>query len=142
MSLANKYPCVLVLPLYLLDDGHCCYCCKYYTLLLSVPVVAFLVAYHQNKQLIGPNGLLPADQFLREVKKSTGGRLSWSTFSRVPSLLWLFDYNNNLPALLDRIALLGMGLAGFLVIYGAANWFIMLSLWMLYHSLVNVGQRW
>ena len=109
---------------------------------LSVAVVAFLVAYHQNKQLIGPNGLLPANQFLKEVKERTGGKLTWNTFSRVPSLIWLFDYNNNLPTLLDRIALAGMGLAGFVVLWGGANWFLMLSLWALYHSLVNVGQRW
>ena len=104
--------------------------------------MAFLVAYHQNKQLIGPDGLLPANQFLNDVKESSGGRLSWKTFSQVPSLLWLFDYDKHLPVLLDRIALAGMGLATYLIVFGAANWFIMLSLWSLYHSLVNVGQRW
>jgi hypothetical protein len=109
---------------------------------LFFAVVAFLVAYHQNKQLIGPNGLLPADQFLTDVKEKTGGKVTLNTVTYVPSFLWMFDYKNNLPVLLDRIALTGMGLASFVVIWGGANWFIMLSLWTLYHSLANVGQRW
>ncbi|KAK7110005.1 lipase maturation factor 1-like [Littorina saxatilis] len=105
-------------------------------------LVAFLVAYNQNKQLIGPNGLLPANLFLRDVKERTGGKVTSQTVSYVPSVLWLFDYQHNLAALLDRVALMGMGLAGFVMVYGAANWFIMLTLWSLYHSLVNVGQTW
>ena len=100
------------------------------------------MAYHQNKQLIGPNGLLPANKFLKEIKERTDGKLTWTTVSYVPSILWLFDYQNSLPMLLDRVAVVGMGLAAFVMLYGAANWFIMLTLWALYHSLVNVGQRW
>lgn len=105
-------------------------------------MVAFLVAYHQNKQLIGASGLLPADKFLNNIKEQTGGSVTWQTFSYVPSILWVFDYRNNLPVLLDRIAQLGMVLASILIFRGSANWFIMLALWALYHSLVNVGQRW
>ncbi|XP_076461543.1 lipase maturation factor 1-like [Babylonia areolata] len=105
-------------------------------------LVAFLVAYHQNKQLIGSNGLLPANKFLKEVKERMDGKLSWTTISHVPSILWLFDYQNNLNVLLDRVAVVGMCLSAFVVVWGAANWFIMLTLWVLYHSLVNVGQRW
>lgn len=103
--------------------------------------VAFLVAYHQNKQLIGPNGLLPVDKFLKDVLKRTNG-LNFNTFSYVPSILWLFDFRNNLPMLLDGVALAGLTLSGFVIIFGAANWIIMLCLWILYHSLVNVGQQW
>ncbi|KAK7498343.1 hypothetical protein BaRGS_00010297 [Batillaria attramentaria] len=102
--------------------------------------VAFLVAYHQNKQLIGPNGLLPADIYLKNVLERTRG-LNFNTFSNVPSILWLFDYRNNLPMLLDCVALAGLVLSGFVIVLGAANWIIMLTLWILYHSLVNVGQR-
>lgn len=103
--------------------------------------VAFLVAFDQNKQLIGPNGLLPANKFLKDVLERTEG-LNFDTFNYVPSILWLFDYKSNLPMLLDTIAMAGMALSGFLIVFGAANWIIMLTLWALYHSLANVGQRW
>jgi hypothetical protein len=108
-------------------------------------VVAFLVAQHQNKQLIGSYGILPASSFLDDVRRRTGGRegtIKWSTFLQVPSLLWLFDYGEVLDELLDYIAYAGLGLSTFLIINGGANWFIMFALWALYHSLVNVGQRW
>ncbi|XP_060599911.1 lipase maturation factor 1-like [Ruditapes philippinarum] len=107
--------------------------------------VAFLVAQHQNKQLIGSYGILPASSFLDDVRRRTGGRegtIKWSTFLQVPSLLWLFDYGEVLDELLDYIAYAGLGLSTFLIINGGANWFIMFALWALYHSLVNVGQRW
>ena len=61
---------------------------------------------------------------------------------RVPTLLWFLNYEEVLDELLDYIAYLGLGLSAYLIIYGAANWFIMFALWALYHSLANVGQRW
>ena len=36
----------------------------------------------------------------------------------------------------------GLLLAGFITIMGCANMIIMIILWILYHSIVNVGQRW
>ncbi|XP_045190292.2 lipase maturation factor 1-like [Mercenaria mercenaria] len=104
--------------------------------------VAFLVAQHQNKQLIGSYGLLPASSFLDDAKRRTRGRVKWSTFLKVPSLIWLFDYDEVLDEVLDYIAYAGLGLSSFLILNGGANWFIMFVLWALYHSLVNVGQRW
>ncbi|XP_046574863.1 LOW QUALITY PROTEIN: lipase maturation factor 1-like [Haliotis rubra] len=103
--------------------------------------VAFLVALNQNKQLIGKNGLLPANQYLNDIKKKTGG-ISWDAFNTCPSVIWFFNYNTHLDQILDVLAYTGLALSLFLVIRGAANWFIMLTLWMIYHSIANVGQKW
>ena len=43
---------------------------------------------------------------------------------------------------LDCIACTGLALSAVLVVLGAGNVIIFTALWVLYHSLVNVGQRW
>lgn len=58
-----------------------------------------------------------------------------------PSVFWLLDWSN-MDMNLDCVALLGLGLATFVLITGCANMIIMLLLWILYHSLVNIGQIW
>ncbi|XP_064601523.1 lipase maturation factor 1-like [Liolophura sinensis] len=64
------------------------------------------------------------------------------SWSYVPSLLWLVDYKSNIDTYLDYIALAGMTLSGLVMVMGGANCVVMAVLWMLYHSIVNVGQRW
>ncbi|XP_060072968.1 lipase maturation factor 1-like [Ylistrum balloti] len=103
--------------------------------------VAFFVALNQNKQLLGKKGLIPATNFLKKVEAASGG-INLNSFSYVPSVVWLVDYHSNLDSFLDYIAYLGIGLSLFLIINGGANWFIMLSLWILYHSIVNIGTTW
>ena len=36
----------------------------------------------------------------------------------------------------------GLFLAMFVLVMGSANFFIMTLLWLLYHSIVNIGQTW
>ncbi|XP_071089721.1 lipase maturation factor 1-like [Haliotis cracherodii] len=103
--------------------------------------IAFLVALDQNKQLIGINGLLPANQYLNDIVKKTDG-INWEACNTCPSIIWLFSYDTHLDQILDYLAYTGLALSLFLVIRGAANWFIMLALWVIYHSIVNVGQKW
>ena len=43
---------------------------------------------------------------------------------------------------LDCVAYVGLGLSAVLMLLGAGNAIIFTALWLLYHSLVNVGQRW
>ena len=62
-------------------------------------------------------------------------------FNTAPTLLWWVS-EENMDFALDTIAYIGLALSGFLVLWGAGNAFIFALLWMLYHSLVNVGQRW
>ncbi|KAK2097221.1 Lipase maturation factor 1, partial [Saguinus oedipus] len=103
--------------------------------------VAFLVAFHQNKQLIGDRGLLPCKAYLRSVQQYFRGRLGWEALSYAPTILWLMDWSD-MNSNLDLLALLGLGVSSFVLITGCANMLLMAALWGLYMSLVNVGQIW
>lgn len=104
-------------------------------------VVAFTVAYNQNKQLIGEKGLMPCKDYLRSVKRYVGGKIGMAALAYTPSVLWFMDWSD-MDANLDGIALAGMALSGFVLLMGRANMIIMGILWILYHSIVNVGQLW
>ena len=66
-----------------------------------------------------------------------------SRLSQVPSLLWLAGPNyQDLDLLLDGLALAGAGLSLLVLVTGAANLVVMFLLWLLYFSLVSVGQTW
>ncbi|KAL2101827.1 hypothetical protein ACEWY4_003588 [Coilia grayii] len=103
--------------------------------------VAFGVALHQNKQLIGDRGLMPCKDYLRSVKRYVGGKIGMAALAYTPSLLWFMDWDS-MDANLDAIALAGLALSAFVLITGRANMVIMTLLWILYHSIVNVGQLW
>ncbi|XP_055892157.1 lipase maturation factor 1-like [Biomphalaria glabrata] len=105
-------------------------------------VVAYLVSLHQNKELLGKTGLLPANTYLDNVRNHVGSSSAWSLITTAPTLLWFVDYENNLNFWLDVIAWTGLSIALFMVVTGAGNWPLLLFQWILYHSLVNVGQRW
>ena len=108
---------------------------------ISVSVVDFLVALHQNKQLCGLQGLIPAQKFLKRMQLESKGN-NLQIFTKIPSFVWLIDYEQHLDTFLDYTALAGLALSAFVIIVGGANWFIMLALWSLYHSIVNVGSTW
>ncbi|XP_035256319.1 lipase maturation factor 1 [Anguilla anguilla] len=103
--------------------------------------VAFGVAYSQNKQLIGQRGLTPCEDYLRSVKRYVGGKIDLSALAYAPTLLWFLDWTD-MDANLDGIALLGLLLSGGVLLAGRANMIIMALLWVLYHSLISVGQIW
>nr|XP_005993174.1 PREDICTED: lipase maturation factor 1 isoform X3 [Latimeria chalumnae] len=103
--------------------------------------VAFLVAYNQNKPLIGEKGLLPCKLYLKNVKHYFGGKINMDTLSYTPTILWFLDWSD-MDVNLDYIAVTGLGLSAFTLITGCANMITMALLWILYHSLVNAGQIW
>ncbi|KAH0520746.1 Lipase maturation factor 1 [Microtus ochrogaster] len=103
--------------------------------------VAFLVAFNQNKALIGDRGLLPCRLYLKNVQQYFQGRAGWDAWSATPTVLWLLDWSN-MNFNLDLLALLGLGLSSFVLVTGCANMILMATLWALYMSLVNVGQIW
>ncbi|XP_007453659.1 PREDICTED: lipase maturation factor 1 isoform X2 [Lipotes vexillifer] len=109
--------------------------------LAFVYFVAFLVAFHQNKQLIGDRGLLPYRVYLRSVQQHFRGQVSWETVSYAPTVLWLLDWSH-MDFNLDALALLGLGISSFILVSSCANMVLMAALWVLYMSLVNVGQIW
>ncbi|KYO30816.1 lipase maturation factor 1 isoform B [Alligator mississippiensis] len=104
-------------------------------------VVAFLVALHQNKQLIGEKGLLPCKLYLRDVKRYFKGKINLDTVSYAPTILWFLDWSD-MDSNLDCLAGLGIGISAFVLVTGCANMILMALLWLLYLSLVNVGQIW
>jgi hypothetical protein len=103
-------------------------------LLGAIYAIAFLVAINQVIPLIGANGLLPADTFLRNVGDSIG---STAGFLRLPSIFW-FTHSDT--------ALLTAAWIGFIlscvVVAGFANAPLLTILWFLYMSFINVGQEW
>ncbi|XP_034526565.1 lipase maturation factor 1 isoform X2 [Ailuropoda melanoleuca] len=103
--------------------------------------VAFLVAFHQNKQLIGDRGLLPCRTYLKSVQQYFRGPVGWDAVSYAPTVLWLLDWSH-MDSNLDALALLGLGVSSFVLVTGCANMVLMATLWVLYMSLVNVGQIW
>ncbi|KAM4765107.1 lipase maturation factor 1-like [Cyanocitta cristata] len=104
-------------------------------------VVAFLVAFHQNKQLIGEKGLLPCKLYLQDVKKYFKGKVGLDALSYAPTLIWFLDWSD-MDSTLDCLALAGLAVAAFVLLTGCANMVLMSLLWLLYLSLVNVGQIW
>ncbi|TSC86261.1 MAG: hypothetical protein G01um10147_973 [Microgenomates group bacterium Gr01-1014_7] len=94
-------------------------------------LIAFLVALHQFRPLLGEKGLLPVPQFIKFAK-----------FTDFPSLFFLFPKDSAFFffALLG-IALSVFALTGFSEKFGLGvsilTWFLM---WLLYLSFVNVGQ--
>ena len=63
------------------------------------------------------------------------------------SQLFLGEVSNHgkggeLDVLLDGIALTGGFLASLVLVWGAANMLVMAAMWILYMSIVNVGQTW
>lgn len=105
-----------------------------------VYAAAFLVALNQNTYLLGEHGLLPANDYLERITGMHGG-LHIETVLRVPTLMWLYKYVC-VDTLLDCIASVGTVLAVGIAVTGAANAISLFLLWILYHSLVNIGQLW
>jgi hypothetical protein len=104
-------------------------------LLGVIYAIAFLVAIHQILPLIGENGLLPVDVFLKRVADTLGSRSAG--FIRLPSIFWFVHSDT---ALLTA-AWIGFALSC-LVVAGFANALLLAVLWFLYMSFVHVGQDW
>ncbi|HEY4205903.1 MAG TPA: lipase maturation factor family protein [Puia sp.] len=99
-----------------------------------VYAVAFLVTINQVIPLVGTDGLLPAGAYLQRITDIIGPATG---FLRVPSIFWLGH---------SDAAMLVAAWAGLIlscvVIAGYANAIMLLVLWFLYMSFVNVGQEW
>jgi hypothetical protein len=104
-------------------------------LLGLVYLVAFLVFCQQGLPLVGEHGLLPAADYLQRLELRLGSR--WAAFLAEPTL-FLLGHSDT--------ALLAVGWAGAagsaVVLCGFANALLLLLLWVLYLSIVHVGQLW
>uniref|UniRef100_A0A8C5NBR7 Lipase maturation factor n=1 Tax=Gouania willdenowi TaxID=441366 RepID=A0A8C5NBR7_GOUWI len=99
-------------------------------------LVAFCVAYNQNKQLIGEHGLMPCKSYLNNVKRYVGGKIGAAALAYTPTIIWFLDWSD-MDTNLDVMALVGMALSLFVLVTGMANMVMMITLWVLYHSLVR-----
>src|ERR1700736_2316321 len=104
-------------------------------LLGFVYAVAFLVAAQQLVPLIGEHGLTPATHFLTSVQTELGSPTSGML--HMPTLFWFGISDNGLSI----FAWVGFGLA-LVVLAGYANAIILAVLWMMYMSIVHIGQIW
>jgi hypothetical protein len=102
-------------------------------MLAAVYFVAFLSALKQFRALLGSNGLLPIPAYVRTV-----------SFRQSPSVFH-WRYSDRLFA---RVAAVGLALSAATAV-GLTDWLplplamlVWLVMWLLYLSIVNVGQRW
>ncbi|MFW5924726.1 MAG: lipase maturation factor family protein [Myxococcota bacterium] len=98
-------------------------------------LVAFFSLSQQLVPLLGADGLTPVVAFLDRVAslRPDGLERAW----QVPSLFWLGASD----AVLVGCAWVGVGLS-VLLLMGLANVPLLVALWALYTSFVNVGQVW
>jgi hypothetical protein len=99
-----------------------------------VYLIAFLSLGDQLLPLIGSRGLLPAVDLL-ELDPSHPTR--FSAFLDYPTLFWL----RCTDAFLTASCWVGVALSA-LVLLGYANAIVMIALWFLYLSFVQIGQTW
>ncbi len=127
--------------------------------------IAFIIAYNQNINLLGKNGLKPANRFMQKFEiefqnKEMGYdkknfKLDQSSipfitslgdkfqlFLHLPTFFWFFDYETKIDELLMYTSMIGGVMSILVLITGRANSLIMLTLWILYHGIVNIGQTW
>lgn len=104
-------------------------------LLGFIYAVAFLVAINQLVPLIGDHGLLPINNYLPLVRQALGSNTA--AFLQLPSIFWFWHSD----AALLTVAWLGLVLSC-IVIAGYANGITLAILWILYMSIIHVGQEW
>ncbi len=103
-------------------------------LLGFVYAIAFLVAINQVLPLIGSDGLLPANLFIKQINQSIG---STAGFFKLPSIFWL-GYSDQTLLIAAWIGLI----LSIVVMAGYGNAVLMGGLWFLYMSFVHIGQDW
>jgi predicted DCC family thiol-disulfide oxidoreductase YuxK len=100
-------------------------------LLGMVYFFAFLSLATQIPGLVGKNGILPATEFLAMVEARVGAERYWF----FPTLAWL-----NASDMALRMMSAGGVIGSLLLIFDIAPLLVLPVLWMLYLSLVTVGQ--
>jgi len=99
----------------------------------AVYAVAFATAVFQLVPLVGEHGLLPVSTFLERVEDLHGP----SAYRELPTLFWIDPSDSMLMA----VSLGGLALS-IAVTLGLTHAAAMFVLWVLYMSIVHVGQRW
>ncbi|HXE56322.1 MAG TPA: lipase maturation factor family protein [Tepidisphaeraceae bacterium] len=101
----------------------------------AVYLIAFISLWSQIDGLVGSRGILPAAEYLREIKQQQPDLSSLERFFELPTLCWFGAGDPFLHFLCGSGVVLAC-----LVIVGIAPGPALVLLWLLYLSLVNVGQ--
>eukprot|EP00580_Thalassiosira_gravida_P003298 CAMPEP_0201600406 /NCGR_PEP_ID=MMETSP0492-20130828/1470_1 /ASSEMBLY_ACC=CAM_ASM_000837 /TAXON_ID=420259 /ORGANISM="Thalassiosira gravida, Strain GMp14c1" /LENGTH=265 /DNA_ID=CAMNT_0048063137 /DNA_START=106 /DNA_END=900 /DNA_ORIENTATION=- len=102
-----------------------------------VYLIAFVGAYHQNRGLMGSNGLVPARQYMDQLKQTFDDSPVQGFLSH-PTLYWFIDSSLE-DWHLDATALIG-SILSLVVVLGLDSWLAMVLLWILDFSIVTVAE--
>lgn len=102
-------------------------------LLGFVYTFSFLAAYNQNPMLIGYRGLYPAHIHMQHMKGRVG---VWQS----PSLFYFLPAMDTSNVALKSVCVIGTLTSLFLLLTGRSNSILLLILWCLQTSLLNIGQ--
>ena len=94
-------------------------------------LIAFLSLWVQIQGLLGSHGILPAERYLNSIHLQLGLK----SYHLFPTLFWL----NSSDFFLHILCGIGVGLS-LLLIIGFIPTFCLTALWLLYLSLVTIGQ--
>ncbi|HEV2995486.1 MAG TPA: hypothetical protein VGW99_05955, partial [Chthoniobacterales bacterium] len=104
-------------------------------LLGLVYAIAFLVAANQLVPLVGAHGLTSAHDFLSHVHSQLGSRTEGML--HLPTLFW-FGLTDQVMTIFAWFGFL----LSLIVLAGYANAILLVVLWVMYMSIVHVGQIW
>jgi lipase maturation factor 1 len=97
--------------------------------------IAFLAAHYQNDGLMGEHGLLPAKDYWDEIVQPRFIDTTWwQKFPNFPSIFWLIQLNDDTMHMLN---LSGLTLSVLVMLRQGGSMLIMLTLWILYFSIVT-----
>ena len=99
--------------------------------LAVIHLIAFVSAWTQLSGLVGPHGLLPAQDFFNAVHEQLGA----GAYHALPSLCWIFGAGKFLPVLCATGVVLSL-----LLFVGIAPALCLCALWACYLSLCGAGQ--
>jgi len=100
-----------------------------------VYLIAFYVAARQLVPLVGADGLTPAPLFLDVLRQYYGS--SWAGFVHFPMLFWL-DCSDSWLQVVPWIGVI----LSCVMLAGYANALMLTVMWILYMSIVHIGQDW
>src|SRR5437660_319664 len=100
-----------------------------------VYTIAFLVAGRQLVPLIGRQGLTPAHDYLYHIHSVLGSRTEGML--QLPTLFWFGCTDLGMSI----FAWIGFALS-LIVLAGYANAILLAALWVMYMSIVHIGQTW
>eukprot|EP00804_Cyclotella_cryptica_P017944 CCRYP_001300-RA/>CCRYP_001300-RA protein AED:0.02 eAED:0.02 QI:0/1/0.5/1/1/1/2/260/680 len=102
-----------------------------------VYLIAFIGAYHQNRGLMGKNGLMPAHHFMDHLRLQHDSPIKG--FVSHPTLFWFLPTSTMEDWHMECIAAMGATLS-LAVLMGLNSWIVMVVLWLLDFTIVTIAE--